>query len=168
MRGFVFSLDSAGAVVILASAMFLFVAMGNAHPLDMGQAAVMADDAVYALEGSGYVALTLDTNSVSQAAQRIRLELLGLLPGFDANVTVARYEVDEEECTDQQAFSVCFPDSDKSTGSSGVVAAGQYVSGRKFYMVPEPDNGQAGEHGKGKGGKLKVRVYALDYYVWRD
>ncbi|VVC00494.1 LVIVD repeat protein [uncultured archaeon] len=138
-RGFVFSLDATIAMILLGSAMFMLVALQQENAISPGQSSVLAEDSLFAMDNSGYILRTIDTNSVSQSAALIRGRLLESIPaGFDANVSVRSYTSIPQECGIYQGFSECFPDSNVLKGGSGSAAAGQFVSGKKFFARRQP------------------------------
>ncbi len=139
--GFAFSLDAAAAVAILAAGLALLAGIANEQSFSTSQSATIAGDTLYALEGSGYIVRTLDTNSATQSAQLIREQLLAHLPkGFDANVTVSAFTASAEACADQKSFAACFPDANKTSGAAGAAApqGTAFVSGSKVYVRKQP------------------------------
>ena len=124
-KGFVFSLDSLVAVTLVVSAAFLFVSLQQNSSLGISQTPVLVEDTLAALEGSGFIVQTIDSNAPTVSAQLLRQQILGVLPsGFDANVSVSSYTIDSRQCALLQTFSACFPDANKITGSfSGLAPA---------------------------------------------
>ena len=158
-RGFVFSLDSAAAVTILAVAMLMLVALqGRGVPSPSARLTV-ASDTLYALEGSGYLAATIDSNTPSQAAGLIRSAIGNYISaGYDENVTVRVFPVDRQACNSGRNFHSCFPDANMAAGTAGSAApsGASFASGRHIGAV----------YGQGSGGKFTQRIYVVEYYVW--
>lgn len=138
-KGFVFSVDAAVCVLLVIAAIFLFVSAQRAEPISKAQSATVVEDALFALEGSGFIIQTIDTNSPTQAAGIIRQNVLGFLPGFDANVSVTSYTIDSAQCPALRTFTACFPDSNKVVGTSnGSGGADSSVSGKKYFLRKQP------------------------------
>ncbi len=138
-KGFAFSMDAAAAITLLVAGMMMFTGIQNQQALSSGQTSTIVEDTLYALEASGYIAGTIDSNSPTQAAQLIRERLLLVLPqGFDANVTVTAFTAEEGQCASAQDFHACFPDSNRVTGKAGGAAGSVFVSGRKFFIRKQP------------------------------
>ncbi|MCR4334999.1 MAG: hypothetical protein NUV57_00490, partial [archaeon] len=138
-KGFAFSLDAAIAIIILTSALFLFTSLETSQSLSSSQSSSIVDDTLFVLENTGFIIQTLDTTSPSEAASTIRQALLSKLPsGFDANVMINFYTIEETQCALQQDFSSCFPDANKLVGTDGGSAAEDFVSGKKFFLRRQP------------------------------
>ncbi len=139
-KGFAFSLDAAAAIFILAGGLFMLVGIQAQNSLSSSQTSTIAEDTLYALDASGYIVHTIDTNSPTQAAQLLREQLLLRLPaGFDANVTMSAFTAIGPQCASQKTFGACFPDANRTLGSDGAAAGNDaFVSGRKFYLRKQP------------------------------
>ncbi len=158
-HGFVFSLDSAASVTILVAAMFMLVALQGHSTMSPSAQSAIASDALYALEGSGYLAATIDSNSPSQAAGLIRSRLAGFLSaGYDKNVAVRVFGVARAACNSGRNFPSCFPDANISSGTAGSAApsGASFASGRHIGAV----------YGTGAQGGFTQRIYVVEYYVW--
>ncbi|MCR4369481.1 MAG: VWA domain-containing protein [archaeon] len=138
-KGFAFTLDMAIAVSILISASFFFIGLSSNQALGAMQTSNVAEDLLFVLENTGYVVTTLDSNSPTQAAALFRQELLSNLPeGFDANVTVRSFTLEETACAASQTFEACFPDSNIITGTAGFGAPEDFVGGSKYFLRKQP------------------------------
>jgi len=126
------------AVILIATAAFIFTGISETPSLGPGQT-VVTEDVLFALEGTGFIVQTIDSNSPTQSADLIRTEILSHLPtGYDANVTVSSYTTITDDCASQKTFSACFPDENRIRGSSGGVPTGETVSGKKFFLKKQP------------------------------
>lgn len=137
-RGFVFSLDAFIAVFMVTSALFLFLNIAGTNSISSAQSATVIDDTIFALEKTGFLLQTLDSNTLENSASLIRQEIVDYLPnGFDANVSVTSYLIDKEQCALSQTFEACFPDANKLTDSSGGFTEENFISGRKYFIRKE-------------------------------
>ena len=141
-KGFAFSLDAFIAVILVVSALFLFVSI-NENPSLGSQSSTIVEDSLFALDQQGYIIYTIDNESLSQSANLIKAQLLDYLPnGFDANVILTRYFIDTDACAINKNFASCFPDINKTTYSSaGSPPDGnqsEIITGKKFYLKRQP------------------------------
>ncbi len=128
MDSLVAAIAAVGAIIILSQQSYVGL---NADV----QTPKIADDAIFSLEETGYLANTLDSNTPAQAASLIRQKLLESLPlGFDANVVVTAYYLDRQACAAEKTFEACFPDQNKSLGSAGEQTSGESFSSKRFVL----------------------------------
>ena len=143
-KGFAFSLDALVAVTLIVIAVFLFSSLQQNTPISASQSSVIVEDTLFALENSGFLVQTIDSNTLQDSAGIISGKLLEVLPkGFDANVSVASYLIDLERCSSFQSFEECFPDAniDIGTAGSAIPAQAELVTGKKYFLLkqPQPD-----------------------------
>ncbi|MCH7902352.1 VWA domain-containing protein, partial [archaeon] len=137
--GFVFSLDSLIAVSLIITATFLFISLEQTTSISSVQSTTIVDDTLFALENTGYIIQTIDTNAPTIAAGLIRDQILAYLPNnFDANVSVSSYTIDTKQCNQQQNFASCFPDSNVVTGVSGTSTTEPSIPGKKYFLRRQP------------------------------
>jgi len=137
-KGFAFSLEAAVGVAMILGGFFLLVLVDEPGGTYIASDTII-EDALFALENTGFIVQTLDSNSPTQSAQLIKDQILLFLPqGFDANVTVTSYAVDAQSCALQQNFSACFPDSNKIAGKSGSATEREVFFGKKYFLRKQP------------------------------
>jgi len=137
--GFVFSLDAVIAVSLIITATFLFVNLEQTTSISSVQSTTIVDDTLFALENTGYIIQTIDTNAPTIAAGLIRAQILNYLPNnFDANVSVSSYTIDTEQCNLLQNFASCFPDANVVTGVSGTSTTEPIIPGKKYFLRRQP------------------------------
>lgn len=106
-----------------------------------------------AMHGSGFIAQTLDSNSLHNSAILLRSKFVqNLQAGQDANIAVYSYYLDRGGCNLGKTFDACFPDANRSSAAAGANATGDFVSASQFYM------------GKNSG---ETYMYMIRYTVWR-
>ncbi len=138
-QAFVFSLDAVICVLLLISAIFLVASMEKDSAISSPQTTVVIEDLLFFLENSGYLIETIDSNSPTQSAVLIRQKILENLPvGFDTNISVTTYEINQTQCASQQNFESCFPDGNKVVGSSGTTPQNTIFSGKKVFLRKQP------------------------------
>lgn len=123
-KGFIISLDSAIAVVVLATAMLAMqVVMFQQQPSQTIQSMQKADDVFVALDNSGFLLEQVDLENLDVIASNIRSEALSLLPSdFNVRVELKKFSVNSADCRRFESFEKCF--TLEETASSGISAFG--------------------------------------------
>ncbi len=109
-KAFVFSLDSAFAVIMLIGVVFILLSIpfpeekiGNLHTVQL------VDDSFALLYSSGYLLRTIDSNAPSDAVQNIYARTGSILPdNLSLRVELKQYTVDIDDCRLYKSFEECF------------------------------------------------------------
>ncbi len=151
--GFVFSFDSAMAVLIIVLAAALLSPSFLSPSLhSLSSLKRVGDDSLVFFDNSGFFAVEFDANSNAGAAQSIRARLSGLLPeNSAAMVSVREYSLDRGSCSSSPSFSDCF--SLSASASSGSPPAGDFVSGKRLFV-----------HRRGG----EASFYSIAYRAWLE
>ncbi len=145
-KGFAFSVDVVFAL-ILVSAVALFISLPNQRTSFLEERRVAdqyVDDIFLAMDHSGYVSNEIDVNGYSASTlQNVYAHIRNLLPAqYDLYLQLTSYPVDVNACRNDQNFSSCFPDANRSGLTFGNVlpSAAPFVHGRRVFLKQQPSS----------------------------
>lgn len=142
-KGFVFSVDAAVSVIILTAAFFLLTQSSSQNPSVSSSALQATIDAGTAIQNSGYLSNTLDTNDLDQSAILLRQKMLELLPqNLEARVELKKYELNLDTCRTNQDFESCFLQTEPETATAGPALPQKEISSTKSLSVLGEKAGQ--------------------------
>ncbi len=162
-KGFAFSADALIAAILASLVVFVLFEQQQTTDYNLETLSI-ADSVIESRIATGELGLVLDTNSLNDSAAVIRAWLLESLPkGYDVNVVVEKFFLDEEACNQNRDFESCFPDENRATGSSGTIGKGNIISNNKFLVNKQP----AGECTP-VSVSLREKEKALEYFEFKN